>query len=148
MILVVAVIGVVDRGLVDSEAHDSESHDSEAHHSKRAASGATVSAKGSAGKKNPRRLRNELRRDAPLQLVASISGAAVVEVLGGVATTSVYLETAAAVWPNHPDADHVRIDCTVGLGLHLGVCWLVDMEFDSAWRFTADLARAAGDGAL
>ena len=79
----------------------------------------------------------------PVRLGGTVTGQATLDVLGGLATTSVALETACRVRPDQPTRSQVRIESDVCAALHLPLCGLLDIEADTHWPFAADIARGS-----
>ena len=84
--------------------------------------------------------------DDPVRLGGTVSGQATLELLDGLATTSVAIDSACRVRPDRPTRSQVRIESDVVAGLHLPLCSLLDIEGDMRWPFAADIARGPGAG--
>jgi hypothetical protein len=84
----------------------------------------------------------------PVRLGGTVLGQATLDVLGGLATTSVALEAACRVRPDEPTRSQVRIESDVCAGLHLPLCGLLDIEGDTHWPFAADIARGSSASEL
>jgi hypothetical protein len=80
----------------------------------------------------------------PVRLGGTVSGQATLELLDGLATTSVAIAAACRVRPDRPTRSQVRIEADVVAGLHLPLCSLLDIEGDTRWPFAADIARGPG----
>jgi hypothetical protein len=70
-----------------------------------------------------------------------VRGPSSAQLLGGLVNTSMTIEAAATLLPNVPDAQHVSLVAHLGVGLHLAVAWLVDIDFDTDWAWATRLAR-------
>jgi hypothetical protein len=80
---------------------------------------------------------------SPFMLRVLLTGTAAVEVLGGVASASITLTAMLGVTVNplpNPLEDvfpeTITIVGAVAIGIHISVCWVVDIDFDGAWAFT------------
>ena len=82
--------------------------------------------------------------DDPVRLGGTVSGQATLELLDGLATTSVAIASACRVRPDRPTRSQVRIESDVVAGLHLPLCSLLDIDGDTRWPFAADIARGPG----
>jgi hypothetical protein len=76
-----------------------------------------------------------------VRIAGILTGHAGVDVLGGIASAGLTLEAGAGVSPDMPDSDHVRLDAYVAVGIHISICWVIDIDFDTSWPFETDVAR-------
>ncbi len=76
---------------------------------------------------------------APWQV--TVQGPCSAQLLGGLVSTSLCLETVAQLLPDVPDAQHVSLVAHMGVGLHLAVAWLLDIDFDTDWAWATCLSR-------
>ncbi len=79
---------------------------------------------------------------SPFMLRVLLTGTAAVEVLGGVASASITLTAMVAVaplpqpWEDPPIfPEQITIVGGVAIGIHISVCWVVDIDFDDTWAF-------------
>ena len=84
----------------------------------------------------------------PVRLGGTVMGQSTLDVLGGLATTSVAVEAACRVLPDEPTRSQVRIESDVRAGVHLPLCGLLDIEGDTHWPFAADIARGSSASEL
>ena len=82
---------------------------------------------------------------SPFMLRVLLTGTAAVEVLGGVASASITLTAMLGVtvtplpqpWEDPPIfPEQITITGGVAIGIHISVCWVVDIDFDGTWAFT------------
>jgi hypothetical protein len=73
----------------------------------------------------------------------TLNGPCTAQLLGGLVSTSLCLDTAAKLLPDVPDAQHVSLVAEMGVGLHLGVAWLLEIDFDADWSWAVCLSRGA-----
>jgi hypothetical protein len=67
-------------------------------------------------------------------------GHAEVDVLGGVASASLTLTAEVDVHPDFPLhfllPNAVHFTAMVVVGIHICICWVVNVDFDGSWQFT------------
>jgi hypothetical protein len=80
---------------------------------------------------------------SPFMLRVLLTGTAAVEVLGGVASASITLTAMLGVTvdplPNPLEdvfPETITIAGGVSIGIHISICWVVDIDFDGTWAFT------------
>lgn len=80
----------------------------------------------------------QLEIGSELRIAGILTGHAGVDVLGGVASAGLTLEAGAGI---SPDEEHVRFDAYVAVGIHISICWVIDIDFDTSWPFATEVAR-------
>jgi hypothetical protein len=74
------------------------------------------------------------------KLTVILVGNAGVDVLGGVASADLDLEATASIESTF-DASEVTLRASVGVGIHISICWLIDVDFEGSWPFEKQIAR-------
>jgi len=69
----------------------------------------------------------------PFELKVILTGQASVDVLGGLASASLMLSAALAIVPALPDMTFIG---SVAVGIHISICWIIDIDFDGSWQFS------------
>jgi hypothetical protein len=72
-----------------------------------------------------------------ITIAASLTGNAQLDVLGGLASASITLSAAIVVKIAGDDAD-LSAQCSVGI--HISICWVINISFDGSWGFTESIA--------
>ena len=70
---------------------------------------------------------------APFELKVILTGQASVDVLGGLASASLMLSAALAIVPDLPDITFIG---SVAVGIHISICWIINIDFDGSWQFS------------
>jgi len=73
-----------------------------------------------------------------VDLAAMLTGNAEVEVLGGVASASLTLSAGVHIDPTDLP-DEVDLTAEVSVGIHISICWVIDIDFDGAWSFSESI---------
>jgi hypothetical protein len=71
----------------------------------------------------------------PFLLMVILSGQASVEVLGGVASASLVLSCGLGIQPG-PPPDQMTLHGVAQVGIHISICWVIDIDFDGDWHFS------------
>jgi hypothetical protein len=80
-------------------------------------------------------------RVAPLELKVILTGQASVEVIGGVASASLMLSAALGIAPDRLPLPHqITLFGDVAVGIHISICWVVDIDFDGSWHFSQTMS--------
>jgi len=69
----------------------------------------------------------------PFELKVILTGQASVDVLGGLASASLMLSAALAIVPALPDITFIG---SVAVGIHISICWVINIDFDGSWQFS------------
>lgn len=96
----------------------------------------------------------------PFEVRVILSGRASVDVLGGLASTTITLAASLGVIP--PDALElppfagpllplpdeippitVGLTASVWVGIHISVCWVIDVDWEGSWQFRQDITTPA-----
>ena len=72
-----------------------------------------------------------------ITIAASLTGNAQLDVLGGLASASITLSAAIIIKIAGNDAD-LAAQCSVGI--HISICWVVNVSFDGSWGFSETIA--------
>ncbi|HET7487728.1 MAG TPA: hypothetical protein VFJ85_07345 [Acidimicrobiales bacterium] len=73
-----------------------------------------------------------------VSVTGGLRGQAEVSVLGGIASASLTLEASItvtadpAVWR----PDDIELTGEVSVGIHISICWIIDIDFDGSWQFS------------
>jgi len=78
-----------------------------------------------------------------IQLQAMLTGQASVDVLDGLASASITLTAGLGLVPEPfpprigtKPLDDVILRASCAVGIHISICWVVDIDFDGAWQFS------------
>jgi hypothetical protein len=76
-------------------------------------------------------------------VTAGLLGQAEVDVLDGLASVSLTLAASITMTPQpalpaFPPHD-IDLTAAVAVGIHISICWVVDVDFDGSWQFTQDV---------
>jgi hypothetical protein len=75
-------------------------------------------------------------KTAIVQIKILLTGQASVDVLGGVASASLTLSAGLSIAPDAlPVPSAIRLGGDVGVGIHISICWVIDVDFDGSWHF-------------
>ena len=69
----------------------------------------------------------------PFELKVILTGQASVDVLGGLASASLMLSAALAIVPALPEITFIG---SVAVGIHISICWVINIDFDGSWQFS------------
>jgi hypothetical protein len=80
----------------------------------------------------------------PFAFKVILTGTASVEVLGGVASASITITAVLGIAvnpmpsPDDPDLlpEEIIVMGAVGIGIHISICWVIDVDFDGLWQFS------------
>jgi len=76
---------------------------------------------------------------ARIAVTASLLGQAEVSVLGGVASASLTLCASITMVPlpavTFPPTE-IEMTAAVAVGIHISICWIIDIDFEGSWAFT------------
>jgi hypothetical protein len=72
----------------------------------------------------------------PFEVKVILTGQASVDVLGGLASAALMLSAALAIIPALPD---ITLIGSAAVGIHISICWVVDIDFDGSWQFSQTL---------
>jgi hypothetical protein len=79
----------------------------------------------------------------PFVLAVTLIGHAEVDVLAGLASVALTLTAGVALHPDFPAGSGLpnAVDFTamVAVGIHIGICWVVNIDFDGSWQFSQTL---------
>jgi hypothetical protein len=88
----------------------------------------------------------------PFEIRGILSGRASVDVLAGLASATLTLAAGLGIIPDPamlappslPVPDHigpfdVGLLASVSVGIHITICWVVDVDFDGSWQFRQDI---------
>ena len=70
----------------------------------------------------------------------TLTGNAEVDVLGGLVGASLTLSAGLGIEVPF-GADHIEVFADVSVGIHISICWVIDIDFDGSWQFSRELAR-------
>jgi hypothetical protein len=70
-------------------------------------------------------------------LGAKLTGNAQVDVLGGLASASLTLS--AGILIEVVDDDTAEVTGQVSVGIHISICWIIDIDFDGSWSFSQEV---------
>ncbi len=73
---------------------------------------------------------------SPFEVKVILTGQASVDVLGGLASASIMLSAGLAIIPALPD---ITLIGSVAVGIHISICWVVNIDFDGSWQFSQTL---------
>jgi hypothetical protein len=74
-----------------------------------------------------------------ISISASLTGKAEVDVLGGLASASLTLSATINVTiEQSPHQADLSAQCSVGI--HISICWVIDISFDGSWGFSETIA--------
>jgi hypothetical protein len=68
-----------------------------------------------------------------------LTGNAEVDVLGGVASASLTLSAGLSIVV-HEAAHTADLDGEVAVGIHISICWVIDIDFDGSWDFSETIS--------
>ena len=73
----------------------------------------------------------------------TLIGHAEVDVLDGLASASLTLTAGIDLHPDFPAGsdlpDAVDFTAMVAVGIHISICWVVNVDFDGSWQFSQTL---------
>jgi hypothetical protein len=72
----------------------------------------------------------------PFEVKVILTGQASVDVLGGLASASLMLSAALTIIPALPD---ITLIGSVAVGIHISICWVINIDFDGSWQFSQTL---------
>jgi hypothetical protein len=72
-------------------------------------------------------------------IAATLTGNAQVDVLGGVASASLTL-SAAIMITVETSPRQADLAAQVSVGIHIGICWVINISFDGSWGFSESIA--------
>lgn len=77
-----------------------------------------------------------------ISIKGTITGQAEVDVLGGLASASLTMSCTLGIdIPLAPHDDHVTVFGDMEVGIHISICWVINIDFDGSWQFSRDLQR-------
>jgi hypothetical protein len=65
-------------------------------------------------------------------------GNASVDVLDGLASASITMTCGLAIEPFTPAPGDVTMTGSVAVGIHISICWVVDVDWDGSWQYTQE----------
>jgi hypothetical protein len=74
-------------------------------------------------------------KTAAIRITIILTGQASVDVLGGVASASLTLSAGLSIAANAIPPTAITIGGDVGVGIHISICWVIDIDFDGSWHF-------------
>jgi hypothetical protein len=75
----------------------------------------------------------------PFEVKAILTGQASVDVLDGLASASITLSAGLGIVPKLVNPPEITLIGSVGVGIHISICWVVDVNFDGYWQFSQTL---------
>jgi hypothetical protein len=77
----------------------------------------------------------------PFVIAVTLIGHAEVDVLGGLASASLTLTAELDVQPipNTFPPSSVELTAMVSVGIHISICWVVNIDFDGSWQFSQNI---------
>ena len=92
---------------------------------------------------------------SPLNIMGILTGQASVDVLEGLASASLTLSAGLGIapdltlppnpvqWPPPSSitlpSETITLTASVGVGIHISICWVVDVDFDGYWQFSQSI---------
>ena len=78
-----------------------------------------------------------------ISVTIGLLGQAEVSVLGGVASASLTLAASITLTPKPPPPafppDDIDLSAAVAVGIHISICWVVNIDFDGSWQFSQEI---------
>lgn len=68
-----------------------------------------------------------------------LTGNAEVDVLGGLASASLTLSAGLSITV-HESTHKADLDGEVSVGIHISICWVIDIDFDGSWDFSEEMS--------
>lgn len=79
---------------------------------------------------------------APFELKVILTGQASVDVLDGVASAAICLTAALAIVPK--SLTEIMMIGSAAVGIHISICWVVDIDFEGSWQYSQDFTSPVG----
>ena len=76
-----------------------------------------------------------------ISVTITLLGQAEVDVLGGLVSASLTLAASITVTPE-PLAfppDNIELTAAVAVGIHISICWVINIDFDGSWQFSQEV---------
>ena len=73
-----------------------------------------------------------------ITIMIVLTGQAQVDVLGGLASASITLSAGLGLQFAIPPSD-VNLIGTAAVGIHISICWVVNIDFSGSWTFQKDI---------
>lgn len=74
----------------------------------------------------------------PFQITVLLTGQATVDVLEGLASASLTLTAGLGIVPH--SVGEVELIGSAAVGIHISICWIIDIDFDGEWQFSQTLS--------
>jgi hypothetical protein len=78
-----------------------------------------------------------------ISVTLALLGQAEVDVLDGLASASLTLAASITITPNPPlpafPPKDIELTAAVAVGIHISICWVIDIDFDGSWQFSQDV---------